>query len=164
MGYDLDIVSPPASVPEHKTWWRESIWSMTHLRALFDELGMIAPRGDSKPDDELGAVPVPLERLSDNSGWLISEAQCGLLADKLHAALEQDRERIALVYRDDCIDEQWENDAIGTLAGTFDKAGWKSVRTTKPRALKSTDEMVTDLTVLLEFLRIAADHGGFRVY
>lgn len=151
MGYDLHVVDRPEVV------WYESLWTMAGFRSLVYYLGLLGEAGDSKIDADVETDQIPLERLSDTSGWLISGRHAALLADALDGQLKSNLPAAITAYRDGQVDIKWEE----AVKGTFSELA--RLYSVKHQPLKSDAEVEEDLRQLLVFFRIAAKGGGFHV-
>ncbi len=144
--------------------WRESIWTMGRFRAVVAALDMLAERDDSKVNDVLEG-PIPVQRLSCNSGWLVSAEQCSRMSARLSEMLldgEEQRNVLIHAYTQESVDVDWELEAGFRIVGAADEAGLE-VAVGVPMTSEQSN-VINQLIMMQQFFSSCSKHGGFRVW
>ncbi len=146
-------------------YWRQSIWSMSRFRRVIDELGMLSDEQPGDVDEEQEG-PIPVGRLSDNSGWLISEAQCRELCRRMDEHLEDPvlLPRLIGAYSEDGASAEWEAQARRDLIHFRNMLDSPDDAVFGDQVQDDLEAIVRRLWSMRDFFKSASEGGGFRVF
>jgi hypothetical protein len=190
-----------AEMHESQGYWRESIWTMATMREILGRCGALVTPKQGHPswpdwskrafsEEEEDSItrritefePKPVEgipawKFSDNSGWLVTPAECrmaakkigGLNANDLIAALEQPPPRmpfekaVAALMADPSVANAIVAKATGEETDSTVKVATPG-ETTDHTDQEEVVGWALNVARFRLFLLRAAEHGGFKVY